>query len=143
MTQQEFESRVKMQVSCEEYQHIENVYLDSDVDKDEFCRLWAKMNHERVFKAREEQKRIAGLQALNERVWNIYEKYAYRDASWKMNAEPVSVLTARETKIIKQLNLEGYKLMLNDCYYNYNMGCLLWEIQDYLKKQMEIQMEQR
>lgn len=133
MTQQEFENRVKMQVSCDEYKSIEQVYCNSDVDKDEFCRLWVKMNYKRVFAAREEQKRIEGLQALNEKVWDIYYKYNHRDAIWKMVSLPCDVLTKKEIGILTKA----------DIYYDYigfdrcnNMSGLLCEIHDYLKKQM-------
>lgn len=55
MTQQEFESRVKMAVSSKEYSSIEEVYMNSDLDKDEFCKMWAKMNKSRIAKAKAEQ----------------------------------------------------------------------------------------
>ena len=40
MTKQEFETRVQMQVSNEEYLIIEEMYMNSDVEKDEFCKYW-------------------------------------------------------------------------------------------------------
>ena len=61
MTKQEFTSRVLVEVSNEEYQHIESVYMASDMDKDAFCAMWSKMNRNRVNKAKEaikEAKRI-------------------------------------------------------------------------------------
>lgn len=133
MTQQEFENRVNMQVSCEEYKSIEQVYCNSDVDKDEFCRLWVKMNYKRVFAAREEQKRIEGLQALNEKVWDIYYKYNQKDVYWKLTTQPCQALTKKEIN----------KLMEADIYFDYMgfdryyvMSDLLCRIHDYLKKQM-------
>ena len=49
MTKQEFENRVKVQVTDQEYYSvIEPMYMNSDVDKDEFCAMWRKMNHKRV-----------------------------------------------------------------------------------------------
>lgn len=55
MTQQEFTNRVKVSVSSTEYEAIETVYMNSDLDKDEFCKLWVKMNFKRVVKAKEER----------------------------------------------------------------------------------------
>lgn len=49
-----------MNVSAEEYSHIEAVYMSSDLDKDEFCKLWVKMNHKRVSDAKAEQKKYIG-----------------------------------------------------------------------------------
>jgi hypothetical protein len=48
MTKQEFENRTNVQVSFDEYEHIEVVYMASDLDKDEFCKMWCKMNKSRV-----------------------------------------------------------------------------------------------
>lgn len=44
----EFETRTNVAVSAEEYAHIEAVYMASDLDKDEFCAMWRKMNRSRV-----------------------------------------------------------------------------------------------
>lgn len=49
MTKQEFEVRAKIEVTEQEYYSvIEPMYMSSDVDKDEFCAMWRKMNHKRV-----------------------------------------------------------------------------------------------
>lgn len=64
MLQHEFESRVKVQVSAEEYAAIEQVYMNSDVDKDEFCKLWAKMNRVRIARIQAEKKAAAQFKAL-------------------------------------------------------------------------------
>lgn len=44
MLQHEFESRVKVQVSAQEYAAIEQVYMNSDLDKDQFCKMWVRIN---------------------------------------------------------------------------------------------------
>lgn len=44
----EFVGRTGMNVDSAEFDAIVEVYNDSDVDKDEFCRLWVKMNLNRV-----------------------------------------------------------------------------------------------
>ena len=44
----EFIERVGMEVSSSEFEIINNMYMLSDVDKDEFCKLWVKMNFNRV-----------------------------------------------------------------------------------------------
>lgn len=68
MTHKEFTDRVLVNVSEEEYRHIEQVYLCSDLDKDEFCKLWIKMNKGRYEAAkakREEAKRIASMPLID------------------------------------------------------------------------------
>lgn len=51
----EFVERTGVYVSIDEFNTIVEVYNNSDVNKDEFCKLWAKMNFARV-KAAKEQK---------------------------------------------------------------------------------------
>lgn len=131
MTQQEFESRVKMQVSCEEYNVIEQVYMNSDVDKDEFCRLWAKMNTKRIAKAKAAQAQLEAQQALNGKVWDIYYKYIQKDYQWKTKTLVHTALNKTQEKVLQQA---GFELKFNTYFYK-NMADMLWEIELYLKKQ--------
>ena len=55
MTQQEFTERVGILVDATEYAAIETVYMNSDLDKDEFCKLWIKMNKSRVNQAKKDK----------------------------------------------------------------------------------------
>lgn len=64
MLQHEFESRVGIEVSTKEYAAIEQVYMSSDVEKDEFCKLWAKMNRQRIARIKAERKAAAEFKAL-------------------------------------------------------------------------------
>lgn len=64
MTKQEFENRTNVQVLFDEYEHIEVVYMASDLDKDEFCKMWCKMNKSRVNKAKEEAKEAKRIESL-------------------------------------------------------------------------------
>lgn len=56
MTQQEFQERVKMTVSAEEFESVNHVYMLSDLNKDEFCKMWVQMNKSRVQRAAKEAK---------------------------------------------------------------------------------------
>lgn len=47
MTQIEFTQRVGIEVSAKEFEAINEVYMNSDLDKDAFCRIWVKMNKAR------------------------------------------------------------------------------------------------
>lgn len=64
MNKKEFENRTNVQVSFDEYGHIEAVYMASDLDKDEFCKMWRKMNKSRVSKAKEEAKEAKRIESL-------------------------------------------------------------------------------
>lgn len=80
MTKQEFTDRTLVDVSESEYEAIETVYMNSDLEKNDFCRLWCKMNASRVKAAKEaikEQKRIAKLsmfEYVSEFVMNMANK---------------------------------------------------------------------
>lgn len=64
MTQHEFESRVGVKVSTIEYASIERVYMDSDVEKDEFCKLWSKMNRNRIAAIQAEKKAASDSESI-------------------------------------------------------------------------------
>ncbi len=70
MTQQEFTQRTQVEVSNKEFDAINEVYMNSDLDKDEFCKMWVKMNKTRV--------RAAKLNRMIEQ-----KEEAYRDALHK------------------------------------------------------------
>lgn len=55
MTQQEFTQRVNVEVSNKEFEAINGVYMNSDLGKDEFCKMWVKMNKTRVQNAKVER----------------------------------------------------------------------------------------
>ena len=40
MTQREFEERIGMMVTAEIYTKVEQCYMNTDLDKDLFCKLW-------------------------------------------------------------------------------------------------------
>ena len=69
MTRQEFETRtLVMNVSDYEFDAIHAVYMASDLDKDEFCKMWCKMNASRVARAKEEVKKAAKMEELKDMV---------------------------------------------------------------------------
>ena len=44
-----------VKVSDKEFEAINEVYMNSDLDKDEFCKMWVKMNKTRVQNAKVER----------------------------------------------------------------------------------------
>lgn len=82
MLQSEFEERTKVQVSVEEFEAINEVYIHCDLDKDSFCALWCKMNRSRVDAAKatiQEQKRMEKM-SLFEYMKEKVSKMVYREA---------------------------------------------------------------
>lgn len=74
MTQQEFTTRTKVEVTADEFEAINVVYMNSDLDKDEFCKLWRKMNASRVKQAKEQQAKISERLANQDKLFNLHWK---------------------------------------------------------------------
>lgn len=68
MTIIEFQNRVNITVTPEEYEHIEAAYMMCDLDKDAFCRQWKRNN--RTFIARRKSE-IAAADKLRELKHNL------------------------------------------------------------------------
>jgi hypothetical protein len=133
MRQREFEERVKMSVSVEEFNHINEVYMASDVDKDEFCRLWVKMNHTRVRIAKLEYKRQQEQEKRDGVLWFIWQKHINKSYQWKIETLCKTALKKREMKALEESGIdttyhyEGYRM------YN-NMNDILRAIGDRMLK---------
>lgn len=74
MTQQEFETRVQMKVSNYEFGCINEVYMNSDLEKDDFCSMWILMNRSRVNAAKEKAMKEAREQRLREDLYDIINR---------------------------------------------------------------------
>ena len=74
MTQQEFTQRVNVEVSNKEFEAINEVYMNSDLDKDEFCKMWVKMNKTRVQNAKVDRMIKARDEAYRDALYNFYTK---------------------------------------------------------------------
>lgn len=99
MRQFEFEERVKMQVSQKEYEAIEVVYMNSDLDKDEFCKMWVKMNKSRVERAIEAEKKR---QEKEEEDWKLY---AILHKESDVSDFAVNLLTRSEVKLLEKVGI--------------------------------------
>lgn len=42
MTQKEFEERTELKLTADNYTEVETCYMNTDLDKDAFCKLWMK-----------------------------------------------------------------------------------------------------
>ena len=74
MTIQEFYNRTGVEVSADEFWNIHEVYVKSELDKDEFCKMWCRMNARRVKRWADERKRREMLERRLERLTRILEK---------------------------------------------------------------------
>ncbi len=134
MLQSEFENIVKMTVSPAEFEAINTVYMNSDLNKWEFGALWIQMNKSRVAKAKEDAKAKEKLEKLHEKLWNIIGKYGWKDYQWKERMLVYSVLTTREQNTVEEagLNMKEYDRYAGHYVYK-RMSTMLWEIRKYLK----------
>ena len=137
MTQYEFQERVEMEVSAEEYSHIEEVYMNSDICKDEFCQLWVKMNRARVKKTKEERKAAEEEQAKREKLWNIVYKHI-NDCCDKELKFAKDVLSPMEKKLVESVGISLYDVRIDGwtgltIEDSKTIGSVIYEIKKYLK----------
>ncbi len=106
MTKQEFEHRTLVNVSFDEYEHIEAIYMASDLDKDEFCRMWCKMNKSRVNKAKEEAKEAKRIESLTlvDYAIEIVNKMALEQSEKSGSRYPVSDVELDAKRIRNTIN---------------------------------------
>lgn len=126
MRQFEFEERVKMHVPQKEYEAIETVYLYSDLDKDEFCKMWVKMNKSRVERAIEEEKKVRKENEDRERLWDIRNKLS-RDFA-KLAKD---VLGSRDRAFLERKGIELEENRYGQTWYR-NVSSVRYEIGCYL-----------
>lgn len=74
MTKQEFTQRTQVEVSNHEFDAINEVYMHSELDKDEFCKVWCKMNPIRVKNAKVEKMLAAREEAYRDALHKFYTK---------------------------------------------------------------------
>ncbi|MBO5957410.1 MAG: hypothetical protein J6Q39_07640 [Bacteroidales bacterium] len=109
MTQQEFQERVKMPISAEEFEAVNHVYMLSDLNKDDFCKMWVQMNKSRVQQAAKEAKANKEEADNKERARRIFDKleaFINKDFENYINYAHL-FLGARDRKFLKdKLSIE-------------------------------------
>ena len=101
MTKQEFTARVNVNVNDSEYEHIEAVYVASDLDKDAFCKLWVKKNESRVKAAKEEKVRLE--KEIEELC--LLHNIIYRDHRYDATSQ--STFTKKEIERLEGMGITG------------------------------------
>lgn len=107
MTKQEFEKRTGVEVSAYEFECINFVYIqaDADCDKDVFCRMWKKMNADRVKLAKIKREAEGKEPAHREVLFSFYNKT-------KKNDQYVLICYVPELKenVIEALSFAGIRV---------------------------------
>lgn len=130
----EFVERTGVYVSIAEFDAIVEVYNNSDVDKDTFCKLWAKMNFARV-KAEKEQK---AKKEKQHKVWSdlhdVFIKYQNKlsnSRNWYQSyVSPIGAVlsSSDEKKVI------AFCELFHECYdKNAGLGSMLAAFDVWLK----------
>lgn len=101
MTIQEFQSRTQVSVDVSEFESITMVYMQSDVDKDTFCKMWRKMNATRVMAAKGKAKKQQTIDKVFSMVmtnpeWTDVEHY---------NDIAVAVLSSKDKALIELIGI--------------------------------------
>lgn len=101
MTIQEFQSRTQVSVDVSEFESITTVYMQSDVDKDTFCKMWRKMNATRVMAAKGQAKKQQTIDKVFSMVmtnpeWTDVEHY---------NDIAVAVLSSKDKALIELIGI--------------------------------------
>ena len=101
MTIQEFQSRTQVSVDVSEFESITTVYMQSDVDKDTFCKMWRKMNATRVMAAKGQAKKQQTIDKVFSMVmtnpeWTDVEHY---------NDIAVAVLSSKDKALIESIGI--------------------------------------
>lgn len=128
MMQSEFQERVQMQVSPAEYATIEAVYNESDLNKDDFCKLWVKMNQTRVNKAKAEARARAEKEALRDKAWEIISKYG---GVWNQQQPASKFLKKRERTFCETIGIK-VRDMENE-YLSTTLSTVLYKLRKFCK----------
>ena len=115
MTQQEFTSRTLVEVSTEEFWAINEVYNNSDIDKDEFCKMWRKMNASRVAAAKAQAKAQAKQERIFAKTSDLILKLtcnsnAYH-TDWYYRTPVTNMLNASDCKFLEE---QGFNYKRNE-----------------------------
>lgn len=105
MTRIEFEDRTLVtNVSDHEFEAIHAVYMASDLDKDDFCKMWCKMNASRVARAKAEAKKAQEIAELKDQVAEIIAKRYLPTFDWRKDA--INNLSNREIGVLARVGIQ-------------------------------------
>lgn len=107
MTKQEFEKRTGVEVSAYEFECINFVYMqaDAECDKDVFCRMWKKMNADRVKLAKIKREAEAKERAHRDVLFRFYNKTKKND-QWVL----ICYVPELKPNVVEALSFAGIRV---------------------------------
>lgn len=131
----EFVERVGMEVSSSEFEIINEMYAFSDVDKDEFCKLWAKMNFVRIKTAKEQKAKEAKEAKAIEYLTKIHNKLSAKlnkDFMVNFNMLAIHVIgSASYKKLVDAMHVCGIIEIDEYCPLGHYVSTLDTSINEY------------
>lgn len=141
MMYNEFVERVGMEVSSSEFEIINEMYTFSDVDKDVFCKLWAKMNHVRITFAKEKKKKEEKEEKAIEYITKVYNKLSTKlnkDFMVNFNMLAIHVIgSASYKKLVDAMHVCGIIEIDEYCPLGHYVSTLDTSINEYWEKVAE------
>lgn len=141
MMYNEFVERVGMEVSSSEFEIINNMYMFADVDKDEFCKLWAKMNFARVKAAKEQKAKEAKEAKAIEYITKVQNKLSAKlnkDFMVNFNMLAIHVIgSASYKKLVDAMHVCGIIEIDEYCPLGHYVNTLDNSINEYWEKTAE------
>lgn len=143
MLQSEFKERTGVDVSFEEYQAIEKVYMESDLNKDDFCKMWCKMNVSRIKTAKKALAEKEAKTKETDRLLSIVNKIDRKRQKIRFDyiEEPLSVHFLSESEInflqnrgiMMRISIQKAKDFGYPCPRHYKISETAYHIKKYLK----------
>ena len=116
MNYNEFTTRTSVNVTTEEFEAINIVYLNSDLDKDEFCKMWSKMNASRVAAAKKAAREQAIIDARDAILSDLVLRWRFGNTDWMALAD--NDCTNKEKKALAEIGIE---MQGEHTYYGFPM----------------------
>lgn len=134
MTQKEFTERTKVEVSAEEFEVINTMYMGSSLDKDAWCKQWCKLNDLRVANAKAEMKAKAKAEALRDKVFDILDTLrCYAAKSWQNWSDLTSNhITMKQVELLESI---GIKVVvdIDGWVHSASISTTVQEVEKWLK----------
>lgn len=106
MTHQEFMQRTGVSVDTKEYAAIEQVYMASDLEKDEFCKMWSKMNSSRVKAAKKQAQAAAKHEEQMDKLFDLYTSVRVLHDRERLMERAYKFFTAAQQRLLAELGIE-------------------------------------
>lgn len=130
MLHEEFTKRVGISVSYQEFDAIHVVYMASELDKDEFCKAWKKMNAKRIKAYKAEKKEEQEYNKFLQRIDKIFDKLFEFDGNDYIDL----VTTEKEQEDLKRF---GIRLSTYSSYAGYDVTARVYEVRMQLRRKAE------